>query len=171
MSHQTLQLVFRETGLEGLVEKACSRWEGTPYRHGRCQVAAGVDCLHFAAAVLDALYGTEHSKNLSSLPADACVHNRSGVEAATRALLRCYPMRRVRDDSLEAGDLVITGPYQTRTASHLMVAGQAGRLWHATVPKVGFTGYSVGLSESLICVYRAVDKELWNPCLPSAPMS
>lgn len=160
-----LGLTFRTTPHDSLVESICSSWQGTPYQHGKCCRRHAVDCIHFGAAVLDELYGTEHSKNLRSLPADACVHNRRGVEQATRALLRSYPMQRVPDRSLEAGDLLIFGPLvsgQAAAAGHLMVAGRPGVLWHATIPCVVSTGYLIRNTEALLAVYRAQDKEKWH---------
>lgn len=163
LSH--LRLRFQTSDFDSLVDEVCSSWEGTRYQHGKCAKGIAVDCIHFGAAVLDELYGMENSKNLRSLPPDACVHNRRGVEIATRSLLRAYPMRRVEDSSLEAGDLLILGPWvegRPAAAGHLMVAGSCGTLWHATVPKVVKTGYSIPSTEALLAVYRAQDKDKWH---------
>lgn len=168
---QILHLRYIPTLTECWVEEACARWEGTPYMHGRCVIGRGVDCIHFAAAVLDELYGSAHAKLLQSLPADACVHNRRGVELATRAMLRAYPnISRVTDGTVEAGDLVILSPVvhgQPAAAGHLLVAGGQGRLWHANPPRVSCTGYGISDTQALLCVYRSHDKEKWHARLRS----
>jgi len=162
---QNLQLSFQETAWDETVERSCASWEGTPYRHGKHFKGIGVDCLHFAAAVLDDLYGSSISASLKSLAPDACVHNREGVAAAVRALMTYFPgMERYHGDCLQAGDLVITGPRSTATASHLMVAGSQGRLWHASSPRVCYTGYGITQSQVLVGIYRSFKKELWKPC-------
>lgn len=156
-------LVYQESPWDAQVEAACGEWRGTPYRLNKCIQGRYVDCLHFAAAVLDRLFGTAHSKELKSLPPDACVHNRRGVEAALRALLRTYPHRRVKDGSVEAGDLVIWGRASKRSGpSHLLVASLRGRLWHASQPSVCFCGYSIPDSHRLLAVYRSEEKHLWQ---------
>lgn len=157
-----VHLRYLRSSWEGKVEAACAVWEGTPYRLNKCIQGRYVDCLHFAAAVLDTLFGTSHSKGLQSLPPDACVHNRRGVEAALRALLRTYPHRRVKDGSVEAGDLVIWGRASERSGpSHLLVASLPGKLWHASQPAVCFCGYTIPDSHRLLAVYRSKEKHLW----------
>lgn len=155
----SLPLVWRHTGFEEVVERACAEWAGTPYRHGKCIRGKAVDCIHFGAAVLDRLYGSAHAKDLKSLPPDACVHNRVGVWKAVRSLLSTYPVVRAEDGFMEAGDLVITGP---GTPSHLIVVGDYGRLWQAQMPCVAFTGYSIPKGIQVLAVYRAQNKELWT---------
>lgn len=157
-----MALLFRPTKWDEKVEQVCQAWEGTPYKLNRSVKGVGVDCLHFAASVLDALYGEKHSKNLNSLPPDACVHNRAGVISAGRALLQAYDVQRVEDRTIEAGDLVLFGRSSgVDTTQHLMVAGSSGRLWHATTPRVHFTGLVVPGNLKFVCVYRATDKDKW----------
>ena len=159
-------MIHRPSKWDSRVEELCSEWEGTPYRLNRCRPGIGVDCIHFAAAVLDGLYGSEHSKDLKSLPPDACVHNRKGVMAAARSLFSKYPeVRRVDGAYLEAGDLVCLGRDHTlNTTQHLMVVGGFGRLWHASHPRVHYTGTALPPHLKLVCVYRASDKEEKWPC-------
>lgn len=154
---------FQEGPWDSKVERICSQWKGTPYKLNMCHPGVGVDCVHFVAAVLDLLYGVRHSKNLKSLPPDACVHNRAGVMKAGRALFKAYPaMEKVTDMSLEAGDLVVLGPLSdTPTAGHLLIAGQRGKLWQAVANGVCFTGYGHQSTEMLVSVYRASDKDKW----------
>lgn len=155
----TLPLRYLPSAWENTVQTVCLRWKGTRYKHNGKTRGRSVDCLHFAAGVLDELFGTEHSRDLQSLPPDACVHNREGVRIAVRALLSTYPCRRIRDMSVEAGDLVIVG----RTGpEHLMVASKRGVLWEASPPNVRMTGYGLPDSYSLIAVYRAKEKEVWK---------
>lgn len=160
-----IPLQFRPTQWDVRVQSVCQSWEGTPWRHNRCVKKAGVDCLHFAAAVLDELYGEEHSKDLQSLPIDACIHNKLGVMAAARALFEKYPeIVRVNDGYVESGDLVILGrDVEIDSTQHLMVAGGRGCIWHADPPKVYATGLVAPEHLKLVCVYRATNKEIW-PC-------
>jgi len=163
-----LPFTFDPKPWDQAVETVCQSWVGTPYKLNRCVKGArgGVDCVHFVAAVLDELYGIEFSKNLKSLPPDACVHNRRGVMKAGRALLEAYPSHaRVEDGTVQAGDLVLTGPVSdTPTTSHLLIAGKKGKLWQCSNVGVNFTGYGMPSSEMLVGIYRASDKmEKW-PC-------
>ena len=156
-------MIPRPTKWDSRVESICESWEGTPYRLNRGRRGLGVDCLHFGASVLDELYGIKHSKDLNSLPPDACVHNRKGVIVAARALFSKYPaMERVQDSFVEAGDLVCLGKADTlNSTQHLMVAGRPGKLWHATIPHVHSIGIMIPLDLKLVCIYRASDKEKW----------
>ncbi len=145
------------------VEHVCRGWAGTPYKLNGCLRGRYVDCIHLGAAVLDELFGTAHSKNLQSLPPDACVHNRRGVQKALRWLLRCYPCARVRDGSLEAGDLVVFGhASQSSGPSHLLIASVRGVLWEAARPRVRAIGYGISQLERLLAVYRVENKHLWS---------
>lgn len=156
-------MIFTPSPFDARVEQICREWEGTPYRHGRCLKGSGVDCLHFAASVLDELYGTEHGKNLKSLPPDACIHNKAGILAAGRRLFTCYPnMERVDRGSVMSGDLVIFGrDSEINSTQHLAVVG-AGRIWHASPPSVHAAGLVAPPKLKLVCVYRSLDKELWS---------
>jgi len=157
-----LPLTFRPTMWDDAVHRICLSWEGTPYRLNGCVKKGGVDCLHFAAAVLDELYGSEHSKELKSLPTDACIHNKVGVMVAARALFERYPVERITEGIVESGDLVLLGRSdQLDTTQHLLVAGWRGMLWHADSPRVHATGMNAPPHLKLVCVYRAEDKENW----------
>ena len=157
-----LPLTYRDQPWAAKVERVCLSWAGTPYKLNKCTKGRYVDCLHFAAAVLDELYGTEHSRNLKSLPGDACIHNRKGIAVALRALLRSYPIKRVRDGSVEAGDLVVFGHASERSGpSHLLVASRRSVLWEGTRPRVRASGYGILDTEKLVAIYRATDKHLW----------
>lgn len=159
---ETLSFFYLEQPWARRVEEVCLGWVGTPYKLGRCVKQRYVDCIHFGAAVLDELYGICHSKDLKSLPPDACIHNRRGVQKALRSLLEAYPShRRVRDGSLEAGDLVVTGPQQGGP-SHLLIASRRGVLWEASRTGVRASGYGIFSLERLVAVYRAQDKHLWK---------
>lgn len=155
-------LTFKRTKHAELVESVCRSWEGVRYRLNGCS-RAGVDCLHFAAAVLDELYGIRHSRNLQSLPPDACVHNKVGVMAAGRALLTAYPsFRRASPPTVEPGDLVMFGPEgRESSVQHLTVVGDQV-LWQATCNGVLNMPLSPPMGLSLACIYRASDKELWS---------
>ena len=158
-----LQFAYKDRPWALRVDDICWSWERTPYKLNACKKKAGVDCIHFVAAVLDELYGVEHSKNLKSLPPDACVHNKEGVLAAGRALFEAYPHQRVEDKSIEAGDLVLLGPPSTKTTSHLLIASTHGRLWQSTKTPLGVlvSGYGINEDQMLVAVYRATDKEKW----------
>lgn len=162
LSVSILPFVYRDQPWASKVERVCLSWAGTPYKLNKCTKGRYVDCLHFAAAVLDELYGVDHSKNLKSLPGDACIHNRSGIASALRTLLRTYPIKRVRDNSIEAGDLVVFGHASEKSGpSHLLVASRRSVLWEGTRPRVRASGYGILNLEKLVAVYRATDKHLW----------
>lgn len=158
-----LMLKFVPNLWDEKVERICESWKGTNYRLNACKRGWGVDCIHFGAAVLDELYGVDHSKNLQSLPPDACVHNKKGVMKAMRALLKAYPSHReVMNGTIESGDLIVLGPASTQpTAAHLRIAGKQGRMWQCTNSGVHFTGYGLSSNEMLVSIYRASDKVLW----------
>lgn len=158
-----LHLNFTPNQWDNRVEEVCESWRGTGYKLNGCKKGWGVDCIHFGAAVLDELYGINNSKNLQSLPPDACVHNKKGVLAAGRALFKAYPThRKVMDDSIESGDLVILGPISKKpAAAHLRIAGRQGRMWQCTSAGVHFTGYGISENEMLVAIYRATNKVLW----------
>jgi hypothetical protein len=85
------------------------RWEGTPYRPGQQKEKAGVDCVRFVAAVLDELRGT--STPIETLPPDAAMHTREGAIASMLNIKRAFmPCELVGDNSLEPGDVLVTGP-------------------------------------------------------------
>ena len=155
---------FRRTKWDVAVESACREWEGTKYKLNRSTVGVGVDCLHFAASILDRMYGSEHGQGLASLPPDACIHNRVGVRKAARELFEKYPgIKRVKDRSVEAGDLILFGLEGCLgSTQHLKVAGSDSRLWHATPPSVHYTGLVSPEGLKLVCTYRASDKEKWS---------
>lgn len=155
-------LTFKRTHLADRVESVCRSWEGAPYRLNGCS-KLGVDCLHFAASVLDELYGVSNSRNLRSLPPDACVHNKPGVMAAGRALLTAYPaFKRYRGSVVEPGDLVMFGPSDgdQDAVQHLTVAGDQV-LWQATQVRVLNMPIAAPFGLRLACIYRASDTHLW----------
>jgi len=158
---------WRPTQWDDLVEGICMSWYGTPYRLNGSLKGLGVDCLHFAASVLDELYGTsQHSQDLASLPPDACIHNKQGVMVAARGLFTAYPnIERVRDQSIEAGDLILLGrDSDISSTQHLLVAGYGGKLWNADSGGVTYTGFSGFPHLKYVCSYRASDKDKWLPC-------
>jgi hypothetical protein len=154
---EIIRIRYLRSPYEDLVEDACKQWDMVPYKwNGRTK--KGTDCLHFAASVLDTLYGSEHSKDLASLPPDAFVHNKDGVARAVRHLMSTYDVERVED--IEAGDLVVSG--KDGIPAHLMVASGVSCLWEATFPHVRKIGYGIFSSEKIVAVYRARDKSKWS---------
>jgi hypothetical protein len=160
---KVLDLDYLPSIHEDTVHTVCESWKGTPYKLNGKYKGKGVDCLHFAAGVLDELYGTTHSSNLISLPPDACVHNREGIEVATRALFRAYPVVRVVNGTIEAGDLLVTSiSPDKRSPSHLRVASKRGMLWEAVHPTVMLSGFCIFDTETVVAVFRATNKYLWS---------
>lgn len=156
---EIINVEYIRSPYEDLVESICSKWDMVRYKwNGRTR--KGTDCLHFAASVMDELYGTEHSKDLASLPPDAFVHNKDGVARAVRHLMSTYDVERV--ETIEAGDLVISGSHGNPVPAHLMVASLPSYLWEATFPHVRRIGYGIFSSEQIVAIYRARDKSKWN---------
>ena len=161
---RTLNIRWVPTKWDKSVDSICQSWARTPWRHNRKTKNVGVDCLHFAASVLDELYGTENSKKLSSLPPDACVHNKKGVMSAARALFSTYPnIKRVHPDTIEAGDLIICGKAaELDSTQHLMIASSNQKIWHASYPFVHETGPTIPKTMKLVAIYRSQDKYRWR---------
>lgn len=153
-----LPLSYRDRPWALRVEEVCLSWEATPYRLNGKEKGQAIDCLHFAACVLDELFGSDHGKDLKSLPPDACIHNKQGIAKATRALAESYPYDRVTDRTVEAGDLVVIG---RRAPEHLMVASLRSRLWEANPGGVRWTGYGIPHDFLVVSVLRPHNKEAW----------
>ena len=52
-------------------------WRGTPYAQGQRCKGAGVDCVRFACAIMDVVFGEVTIK--LTLPQDAAFHTRAGA--------------------------------------------------------------------------------------------
>lgn len=145
------------------VEAVCSSWVGTSYGHNRRTKGVRVDCVHFVAGVLDELFGAPRSSGLNSLMPDACVHDQEAVIDMLRVWLRLYRHHRVRDGSLEAGDVVFLRPALARSSvSHVLIAGDCSKLWHSTSgPGVCFSGYVPPEGLQLRAVFRSAEKSKW----------
>jgi hypothetical protein len=149
------RLYFIPSSRDAEVDAVCSEWEGTPYKHGKSIKGLGIDCIHFAAEVLDSLHLKRCSALLRSLPIDAGIHNRKGVEIAARWFLRNYPLKAMYSLSVRSGDILVLGH---DSPSHLMIVGNH-RLWHATPPGVCFQGLQPPHSMFLKSLYRSRDQE------------
>lgn len=155
---------FRASQYDEVVEARCRAWEGTKYSFNRRRRQVAVDCVHFVSGVLDELFGIEASRSLQSLLPDACVHDRKTVLVMLRLWLIAYPHERVRDGSVEAGDVLFFRPTLAKsTVSHVAIAGSEGKLWHATPPRVCFTGLGALPNLSHLATYRSPCKSSWIP--------
>lgn len=116
-------------------------WKGTMYAPGYCEKTIGVDCIHFVAAVLDKLYGTDHHH--SRLPQDTAFHSKKASFGAFKDFLRKYPSVRVRGDVVQPGDVIICGPIgKNGGPGHAMIVG-SDRLWHVGHREVCTAGLAV----------------------------
>ncbi len=164
LSLTILPLTFRSSIWDRQVEAICGAWDGTPYMEGKHRRGVAVDCVHFGGEVLDSLYGTSKTREMTILRGDTCLHNGEAIRRAMLAFLRLYEIDRLPEAShynIEAGDFLVIGP-RNGGPGHLMIAGGVpGRLWHATRVGVACTGYGVPETEKLFAVYRPKNKDRW----------
>lgn len=158
MKTRILRISWEPSPWDQKIEQLCANWANVPYRENG-KTRSGIDCVHFGASIMDELQGTSHAKFLQSLPPDACVHNRAGVERCVRALLKACPSRRLgRGEPVQAGDWLVTGPAGAEAGHLFVVGGRPAVLWHASPPRVAFTGYGIPETDSLVAVFRALER-------------
>lgn len=114
--------------IESFLEKELLSWKDTPYVPGQCIVDRGVDCVHFIAAIYDAM--TLKFYQVTKLPQDASFHNKVLVEAGLRQFFRMYPSHAVNGSVVQPGDVIICGPVgKNGGPGHGMIVGKDS-LWH-----------------------------------------
>lgn len=143
--------------------EALARWELTPYMRGqRCRGVA-VDCVRFVTGLLDDLYGFERAE-APRLPPDIAFHNRRGALAGMREVLRLYrPYDRVRDGTIEPGDVIVSGPVGGGPGHGMIVGVERATIYHA-VENLGVIKTGLGLvanSQGFFAIFRVGDKERW----------
>lgn len=130
----------------------------------QCRKQVGVDCIRFVCSVADELYGYERGP-LITLPPDQAMHDRYGAIAAMRQIRRRYfPVDDVRrDEFLEPGDILVTGPLNGGPG-HAMIVGTApGHIWETTMDGVQRSGMPFfGRDSELFRIYRVRDKAKWQ---------
>lgn len=158
-----LNFDFKPAPWGARLESVCQSWEGTPYLEGQCLKGKAADCIHFFSGTMDELYGSSRTQELRRLRGDVSLHNKEAVVRAMRAILKVFPERvEVLDNTLEPGDVVVTGPANGGPGHVMLAGGRRGILWHCTRQTgVQQTGYGILTLEKLFAVYRATDKELW----------
>lgn len=159
-----LPLSFHISAWDRQVEAICASWDGTPYMEGKHRRGVAVDCVHFGGEVLDSLYGTSKTRELTILRGDTCLHNGEAIRRAMAAFLRLYDADRLPEATtytVEAGDILVVGPRFSGPGHLMIVGGASGRLWHATQRGVACTGYGVSETERLFAVYRPLHKDRW----------
>lgn len=160
---QILTFVFYPRPWGEFIDLIGDYWEGTPYMEGISSHRRGVDCVRFVCNVLDGLYGESRVGEVARIKGDVSLHNKRGVMRAMRAILTTYDKHeRVRDNTLEPGDVVVTGPSQGGPGHVLIAGGRQGVLWHCAKPLgVHQVGYSMPSGHKLFAVYRATDRGTW----------
>ncbi len=114
--------------IESFLEKELLSWKDTPYVPGQCMVECGVDCVHFIAAIYDAM--TSKFFQVAKLPQDASFHNKERVKTSLRQFFRMYPSHSVDDFVVQPGDVIICGPVgKNGGPGHGMIVGKDS-LWH-----------------------------------------
>lgn len=150
--------------IEHRLEKACLRWEKTPYKSGIQMPGEGADCVRFFAALVDDLYGYRRTPP-DRLPQDYSMHTRAGAIGVMKKILRLYPeMRRVRGRYLEPADVVVVGPLDGGPSHCLTVGARHNTLWHAIQGAgVCWTGWAlIKNHQRIFRVYRFKDRESWG---------
>lgn len=139
------------------------QWQGTPYRAGQQVRGMGVDCVRFVAAVLDELRGT--TTPIETLPNDASMHTREGAIASMLNIKRAFmPCELVGDNSLEPGDVLVTGPRDGGPGHALIVGDQMNVLWESSntgVRRVGKSALARNGYE-LFYAYRLANRDTWR---------
>ena len=167
-SSQSIPYAWIEQPWAKTVQMVCLSWAGTPYMAGQRCKGRAVDCLHFTTGFLDDLYGCTREA-VAVLRGDLGLHDREGALAALKAVVKLYPMDPVEDGTLEAGDMIWTGPANGGPAHALVVSGNPGVLYHA--PGIGLKVQSTAFAfdpeiHQKLRVLRPVDKDTWRfpPC-------
>lgn len=140
-------------------------WSGTPYAEGQRAVGAGVDCIRFVGAVLDAVRGRAPTP-VRALRRGAAHHDQAAAHALMADLVEVFqPVAAVRDGTLEPGDVVVLG-FNGSGPMHVMIAGPARwSLWEAAPPNgVGARSRArlTAADAQVHRVWRPLDKAVWR---------
>lgn len=136
-------------------------WVGTPWMDGQRACRVGVDCKHLMVGILDELYGV-YTK-LPDTPRDAGINGTGDGMAVVRIFRKSYPSERVQDNSVQAGDIVVTrGELNACRGqeNHVGMAGvKRGQIIHAGRGGVDFT--SLNAMPAVLAVYRPLETWRW----------
>lgn len=146
------------------IEKACRKWEHTPYMAGQQTPGAGVDCVRFVCAVLDELYGVTNV--IPREIQDRSLHDPEGAKRITRMVRNYYPDHtdlEVGDRCVEPGDVLVTGHALGGPGHAILVGGQPNTMWQAFRRAVRMGGLSLISHYQQICVIIRPNKSLWIP--------
>ena len=130
------------------VDREAMRWAGTPHRAGQATPGTdgGVDCIHFVAEMLEALYAelapTFTLPGVGPLPRlaqDSGVHDLRKAAESPLWFKRRFPNERVRVPSAvdligvaRPGDVFMVRLSEKGRANHAgIVAGNGRAVWHA----------------------------------------
>ena len=145
--------------VEERLRRILKEWEGTPHMDGQQAKGVGVDCVRFAAAVLDELGGTTTS--IEHLPRDLAFHQREKAVAGMRLFIDNFNGQKV-EEPYQPGDVFVTGPV-TGGPGHAIILGPDGGLWQSASKKVirsGLEALSLPLYKHK-ATFRVRDRERW----------
>ncbi len=146
--------------VEDRLQAILESWEGTPHMAGQQSKGKGVDCVRFVAAVLDEMAGTE--TDIKSLPQDTGFHQREKAMAGMRLFIKNFNGYKVEDDTLQPGDVIVTGPLNGGPG-HAIIVGTKGFLWHSATNKVVKSGLdALGSTQyKYKATMRGKDRRVW----------
>lgn len=153
-----LALDWVQTDYDEKIARLLRMWEGTPYLEGQQVPQAGVDCFRFVCGVLDAM--EQVSRDIEHIPADQSMHDRAGALAAMRSVMERYaPYEIVLNNTVEAGDVLVTGPKGGGPGHAMLVGPTPGHLWHVPGPGKAVCRSGSGFHGELHRIYRVADKD------------
>jgi hypothetical protein len=144
-----LPFVYRPSEHEARVEAICRRWIDVPFKEEGLD-HEGIDCERFAAKVWDELLGTDLAGQIRSTSQMDGLNR--GWIGGCKSFLRLYRPERGRSLEVGPGDLIVCGPVRLHPG-HTLVVG-AGVLWHASQPRVSFSGFAVDSKLKSFGIYR-----------------
>lgn len=113
-------------------------WEGTPYAAGSGVRGVASDCVRSTILVLSE-WMRWAVPEIKTMPADASMHSRQGAMRGLHRIRRALPPHhRVRDSqTIQPGDVLITGPIGGGPGHSIIVGAEAHTLWQS-LPSAGF---------------------------------
>ena len=146
------------------IEKVCQDWNHTPYIPGQQAQGEGVDCVRFVCAVLDELYGLDHT--IPREVQDKSLHDPAGAMKVTALVRAYYPDHKdlaTADRCVEPGDIIITGHALGGPGHAILVGAGRNTLWQASRVAVRMGGLALISQYQQIFGIVRPDKTLWIP--------
>lgn len=142
-----------DSRIEARIITCFKSWEGTPYRMGQQAKQMGTDCVHLTSALLDELYRRPRTHIPRSM----------GTMGQSLTFRRSFPLKQVRDKTLEPGDVVLVrsggGEGPDRVTGHILMAGSHPM---SAIHAVHLGNVSItSLIYEILKVYRPQNKESW----------